>query len=410
MTQATPATAARQKRRTQLLRTPGVTTIRRPLPDGSWFDLAYTRTGPEGGIPVLVFPGGPGIASVLPYQRLRAKAAARGLRLVMMEHRGVGLSRTNVDGTDLPRAALTITDVIDDALAILDAEGIDRAVVYGTSYGSYLAQGFGVRHPGRVAGMILDSAMLGARFGASASEALRSLYWTGTPATAPQADAVRELVQSGALDPDTAGFPIQVLHEVGGADLVGRALALLQHGKGRRFWRWLHSLGAGEVMTVRPFAVEFDLVGEIAFRELDFAPPTRGEPLETSSAFSEAASHFSPFHREPFDLPTQVRAFTWPTVVISGDRDIRTPRVTAAEIVSRVPGAALLPVRDHGHSALDTHPSLALDVMHAVTTSLGEEHSRTMQLPADPQGTRNLMRTIIGARLTFATHAPRAWS
>jgi pimeloyl-ACP methyl ester carboxylesterase len=99
----------------------------------------------------------------------------------MMEHRGVGLSRTTSNGEDLPLNAISFTEVIDDAAAILDAAGVDRVIVYGTSYGSYLAQGFGARHPERVAGMALDSAMLGARFGASTTEALRNMFWTGAP-------------------------------------------------------------------------------------------------------------------------------------------------------------------------------------------------------------------------------------
>jgi proline iminopeptidase len=132
--------------------------VRRPVtPDGTGeFDLTYLRTGPRGGMPVLVIPGGPGIASVLPYRGLRRLAAARGLDVIMVEHRGVGLSRH-----DLPLAAVTIEQVVADLAAVLDHAGVGRALVYGTSYGAYLAQGFGLRHPDRVAGMVLDSPLLG---------------------------------------------------------------------------------------------------------------------------------------------------------------------------------------------------------------------------------------------------------
>lgn len=177
MNDETNTADVRRRNHARILGTPGVRTISRPLPDGGDLDLAYVRCGPKTDLPVLIFPGGPGLASVLPYRALRAKASKTGLDVLMMEHRGIGLSRTDSNGTDLPRAAITIAEVLNDANAILDAEGIDQAVVDGTSYGSYLAQGFGVRHPERVRGMVLDSAMLGAHSGQSSAHLLRELFW-----------------------------------------------------------------------------------------------------------------------------------------------------------------------------------------------------------------------------------------
>ena len=401
--------AARLKRHAQISRIRGVRTVPRPLPGGGSFDLAYTRTGPRTDLPVLVFPGGPGLASVLPYRGLRSKGEKLGLDLVMIEHRGVGLSRADPQGGDLPREAITITEVLDDAAAVLDVEGVDQAVVYGTSYGSYLAQGFGVRHPNRVAGMVLDSAMLGAHHGPSSSQMLRELFWHGTGATRAQADRVRRLTGLGVIRQDEAGFPLQLLHELGGLPLVDRMLDLLDQGRGQGVWRWIQGLGAGEISASRPFMMEFDLVGEIAFRELDYAAAPDGGALDLANSFSEAAQHFSAFDREPFDLPAEVSAFTWPTVIISGDRDIRTPRAVAEEIRDRIPNAILLPVGDHGHSALDTHPGLALDVTLAAVSSI--RASGTIEpsaLPTDAHGTRQLMQRIVHARLTLARMAPRA--
>ncbi|WP_187352056.1 alpha/beta fold hydrolase [Allosaccharopolyspora coralli] len=74
------------------VRRANVRRVRRPLVSGS-FELAYVRTGGADGVPVVLVPGGPGLASVLPYWNLRSKATARGLDVIMMEHRGVGLSR-----------------------------------------------------------------------------------------------------------------------------------------------------------------------------------------------------------------------------------------------------------------------------------------------------------------------------
>ena len=87
------------------------------------------------------------MASIGSYQGLRRRAAAAGLDVIMVEHRGVGLSRCDESGADLPPDALTIEQVVDDMTAVLDDAQVDRAVVYGTSYGTYLAAGLGVRHP-----------------------------------------------------------------------------------------------------------------------------------------------------------------------------------------------------------------------------------------------------------------------
>ncbi|YCQ18762.1 alpha/beta hydrolase (plasmid) [Arthrobacter sp. Z1-15] len=137
-----------------------------------------------------------------------------------MEHRGVGLSRTDQNGTDLPRGAITVAEVIDDAAAILDAEGVKQVIVYGASYGSYLAQGFGIRYPERVGGMILDSAMMSAGFDLAATDMLKALFWDGTPATQHQTETIRRLIEQGTVDAEEM-FALQFLYELGGAALGG---------------------------------------------------------------------------------------------------------------------------------------------------------------------------------------------
>ena len=46
----------------------------------------------------------------------------------------------------------------DDLAALLDALAIERVNLYGDSYGTYFAQVFGLRHPGRVRSLVLDGA------------------------------------------------------------------------------------------------------------------------------------------------------------------------------------------------------------------------------------------------------------
>ena len=54
--------------------------------------------------------------------------------------------------------------------------------------------------------------------------------------------------------------------------------------------------------------------------------------------------------------------------MVSGDRDLRTPRPVAEEVAALVPGAVLVPLAGTGHSALDTHRTAALFVDQAVRT------------------------------------------
>ena len=81
----------------------------------------------------------------------------------MVEHRGVGMSRHDDAGADLPpEAHRRSTRSSTTSPPCSTTPRLDTAVLYGTSYGTYLAAGFGVRHPDRVHAMILDSPLLSA--------------------------------------------------------------------------------------------------------------------------------------------------------------------------------------------------------------------------------------------------------
>lgn len=89
------------------------------------------------------------MASMLVYKGLRRRAAAAGLDVIMIEHRGVGMSRHDDSGADLPPEAFTIDQVVDDIAAVLDDAHVDSAVIYGTSYGTYIAvESASVTRPG----------------------------------------------------------------------------------------------------------------------------------------------------------------------------------------------------------------------------------------------------------------------
>src|SRR5246127_1928295 len=225
--------AKRRRAHEKLAGLPGVRRIRRPVSPGSAdeFDLFYVRTGRRSAHPLVIIPGGPGVASVQMYKGLRRRAVAAGLDVIMIEHRGVGMSRHDDTGADLPPRALTVNQVVDDVAAVLDDAHVDSAVIYGTSYGTYIAAGVGVHHPGRVRAMILDSPLLSRHDIVIVRRAIRRLLLKGdSPETAPLAPKVRKLVDEGVM-PASATQVIATIYGYGGPTLLDRQLDLLLDGR-----------------------------------------------------------------------------------------------------------------------------------------------------------------------------------
>ena len=92
--------AKRRKVHDKLAAMPGVQSVRRPVISGgdAEFDLYYVRTGEPSQHPLVIIPGGPGMASVQLYKGLRRRAAGHGLDVIMVEHRGIGMSRHDDNG------------------------------------------------------------------------------------------------------------------------------------------------------------------------------------------------------------------------------------------------------------------------------------------------------------------------
>jgi pimeloyl-ACP methyl ester carboxylesterase len=84
-------------------------------------------------------PGGPG---------LLLQALARRLRVIVYDRRGVGLSDRTVDPADVGVSSL-------DALAVLDAAGSRRALVFAFSEGGPIGVRLASEHPERIRGLVL---------------------------------------------------------------------------------------------------------------------------------------------------------------------------------------------------------------------------------------------------------------
>ena len=107
--------------------------------------LHVAESGPAGGKPVLFLHGFPD--SWFTYSNMLDRLP-KNVRAIVPSQRGHGDS-------DRPDCCYRITDLAQDAVALLDALGIERADVVGHSMGSFVAQRIASMHPDRVDRLIL---------------------------------------------------------------------------------------------------------------------------------------------------------------------------------------------------------------------------------------------------------------
>jgi 3-oxoadipate enol-lactonase len=107
--------------------------------------IAYETYGRADGDPVLMIQG---LGSDSHGWTLQRMAFRRRYRCIAIDNRGVG-------GTAGAPRPFSLEQMADDAMAILDAEGVDRAHVMGASMGGAISQMVAVRHPERVRSLVL---------------------------------------------------------------------------------------------------------------------------------------------------------------------------------------------------------------------------------------------------------------
>ncbi|HEV2362970.1 MAG TPA: alpha/beta hydrolase [Caulobacteraceae bacterium] len=125
--------------------------------------LEYEIQGDVNGEPILLIAGAGSQLSRWP-QEFRDKLADRGFRVIVYDHRDVGLSEKmetagvpDIDAVmdavrkgEAPPVAYTMADLVADAAALLDALGIERAHVAGGSMGGMIGQLLAADYPHKV--------------------------------------------------------------------------------------------------------------------------------------------------------------------------------------------------------------------------------------------------------------------
>src|SRR3954467_12073124 len=134
-------------------------------------DICYEAFGDPGN-PAMLLIMGLGTQMIAYHSEFCAQLADRGFFVIRHDNRDIGRS-THLDGRPVPslvqlakrdrNAPYTLADMADDSVGVLDALGIEKAHVVGTSMGGMIAQTVAIRHPDRVLSLVSIMSNTGAR-------------------------------------------------------------------------------------------------------------------------------------------------------------------------------------------------------------------------------------------------------
>ena len=172
-------------------------------------EIAYETFGDPGGRPLLLVMG-LGTQMLAWHEDFCGALVDLGFHVVRYDNRDTGLSTHLHDapppdvmaalGGDTSSASYTLEDLADDAVALLDHLGIDRAHVVGASMGGMVAQTVAIRHPARVASLTSILSTPSPAVGSATQEAMAALL-------APPATNRDEALQRARATYEVIGSP-----------------------------------------------------------------------------------------------------------------------------------------------------------------------------------------------------------
>ncbi len=377
---------------------------------------------------VIALAGGPGQAAI-PFSEQFAHllgpiVATRDL--IVFDQRGIGLShplschRFELDaggpaGAQLAECAAqigptrsdyTTAQTVADIEAIRQAGGYEKLVLYGTSYGTKVAERYAQTYPSHVSALVLDSVVppngpepLNLPTFAAIPRVLRELCAHGACARithTPVADLAKLVHRLGAgtmsapwIDDTGRAHTLRFSSEdllstliAGDLEPVSRtefpaAVRSAANGDGAPFARLLRDAVEGSGGEEESPSESFDTPLYFATScEEELFPWSRASSPHKRLAEASAvigrlpASRFAPFARanalgisdipacafwpysSPAPGPLTAPLPSVPTLILSGAEDLRTPTANAREVAAQIPGSHLLVVPEVGHSVL----------------------------------------------------------
>jgi len=401
-------------------------------PQPGTITLAMRRhLAPVGGAreAVIALAGGPGQAAI-PFaeQFLQLLGPILSTRdLIVFDQRGIGLSgplschrfEVTAGGPAGPevaecaaqigsnRAYYTTAQTVADIEAIRVAGGYEKLVLYGTSYGTKVAERYAQAYPQNVSALVLDSVVP-----PNGPEPL------GLPTFAAIPRVLRELCAGGAcrhITRDPVHDLARLLHRIAGGSIGGRwidgdghshrlhvtseelldillegdldpvlraefpaAVRSAARGDTAALARLVHAAAAsGEEEAGESPSESFDTplyltttceeqlfpwnrsaspakrLAEAAAR-LRSLPAGKLAPFGPAEAFALSDMPTCAYwpYTAPAPAPVQSPLPSVPTLILSGSQDLRTPTSGAREVAAEIPGSHLLVVPGVGHSVL----------------------------------------------------------
>jgi proline iminopeptidase len=278
--------------------------------------LHLEECGNPGGIPLLYLHGGPG-GGFRPHNR-RYWDPAR-FRIVLFDQRGAGRSTPHAE-----TAANTTAHLIADIETIRLRLAVERWVIAGGSWGSFLALGYAQAHPDRVRGMLLRGIFLG-------RESEVAWWWTGTRQLFPDKwEALMSVLDEAERATPLASFHRRLMNPDPDA----------------------HGPAAVALRTWSAWTVQFRGRDDYVVGLTDVA-----QALPISRLFVHyCVNRF--FVAEGALLAGISGIAHIPATIVQGRYDVVTPMRTAWELHRAWPGSRLVVVNDANHS-IDEPPMAA---------------------------------------------------
>lgn len=230
--------------------------------------------------------------------------ALTGYRTICWDYRGLYTSGAPAD----PRAN-TVAHQVDDLVAILEAERIDRFVLAGWSMGVQVGFEAIKHHPGRVAGLLAINGTYGRTF---------------------------RTVMGSRLIGQTIPMLLRLVRAQ--ASLVGRATKLVAGSDAL--------IGAMKRVGLVSQTIDLEIFRRVAagFQTIDWV------------IYSDLLARL-----DEHDCEDVLASIEVPVTIVTGDKDLMTPPATAEHMHRTIPGSRLVVIRGGTHYTPVEYPAIVVD-------------------------------------------------